>query len=95
MILQKKELLKYTDEMHVDYANVRAAVTAYTALAATINESTRDMERKEKIIEIQGLIADCPVHALLTFLRLLFLLFPLPHRSFVRLSWPKTANSLS
>eukprot|EP01105_Mastigella_eilhardi_P018752 TRINITY_DN4371_c0_g1_i2.p1 TRINITY_DN4371_c0_g1~~TRINITY_DN4371_c0_g1_i2.p1 ORF type:complete len:616 (-),score=169.15 TRINITY_DN4371_c0_g1_i2:1106-2953(-) len=53
-----KELVKYTDSDHPDFANLNKAVEVIRGTASEINESKRKAEAQQKVVQIQSLLGE-------------------------------------
>ncbi|KAJ3091674.1 Myosin 10A, isoform D [Quaeritorhiza haematococci] len=51
-----KELTKHTDKAHKDYASLEAAMEKIEAVVALVNESTRVLGERDKLVALQGRI---------------------------------------
>ncbi|KAH3763183.1 FYVE, RhoGEF and PH domain containing protein [Pelomyxa schiedti] len=59
--LMLREVLKFTEESHVDYKNISEALEKIADINSLVNESIRDMEEFEKILALQKqFIGYCP-----------------------------------
>lgn len=51
------DLLKNTEESHCDYANIKAAVEGIKSVTMEVNEKTKDIDRKAKVLKVKPLIS--------------------------------------
>jgi hypothetical protein len=56
-----QELIKYTEPTHVDYSNLLAALEAIKSLNAGVNERKKDLDNRNKLLELQEAIIDAPM----------------------------------
>lgn len=55
-----QELIRFTDESHVDYKNLQKAQKAIQQVNTYINQKKKDVDSRQKLTAIQNQVKNCP-----------------------------------